>query len=445
MNKQRILTLLGTASLIVCFAWAASGDAPKPQYGTFGLDTAGGDPATKPGDDFFRYANGTWIDHVQIPADKPAYSLRLAMTDLTEQRIHDIMDEDAAKAAHAPADTAARWEHSTKPSSTKTASRTGCFAIASQLAAVRDAKTPEAIAALMGRNNSDFDGTLFGYGIDVDEKDPTNMRSISDRPASVCLTATIISNRISRHRKPKYEAYVAQLLHLLNWPDADARAKDIVAFETAVAQVSWTKAQDRDPIATYNPMALSELETLAPTFPWKPFLASAGLGSETRVVVAEKSAFPKIAAIFSTTSRMSCAHGSLSRSPTMRRRICQSRLQIPISTCATRHCPASRRQAVRWKRAVHAVSGGDYGAGDRTDRFGKYGLGGRPALYRALFHARSESEDRSACRQSQAAYRARLEKLDWMDATTKAEALKKLDTYNIKSAIPIIRATIRTL
>ena len=43
------------------------------------------DTATTPGDDFFRYANGTWIDKTQIPPDKAADPLRLAMTDLTEQ------------------------------------------------------------------------------------------------------------------------------------------------------------------------------------------------------------------------------------------------------------------------------------------------------------------------------------------------------------------------
>src|SRR5204862_2337624 len=70
----------------------------KPQYGAWGFDTDGADLKTKPGDDFFRYANGAWLDRVQIPADKPGYSLRLAMTDLTEQRLHDLMEENARTA-----------------------------------------------------------------------------------------------------------------------------------------------------------------------------------------------------------------------------------------------------------------------------------------------------------------------------------------------------------
>src|SRR3982750_3248753 len=76
---------------------AADSPQDKPQYGAWGFDLAGADTKTKPGDDFFRYANGTWIDKTQIPPDKPAYSLRLAMTDLTEQRLHEMMETLAAK------------------------------------------------------------------------------------------------------------------------------------------------------------------------------------------------------------------------------------------------------------------------------------------------------------------------------------------------------------
>src|ERR1700760_4271249 len=67
------------------------------KYGAWGCDLAGMDTATKPGDDFYRYANGTWMDKTQIPPDKPAYSLRLAMTDLTEQRLHEMMDSFSTK------------------------------------------------------------------------------------------------------------------------------------------------------------------------------------------------------------------------------------------------------------------------------------------------------------------------------------------------------------
>ena len=86
-RKIAAALVLGLAIL----AAGASAQEPTPQYGKWGFDLAGADKKAQPGDDFFRYANGTWLDQTAIPADKPGYSLRLAMTDQTEQRLRDIM------------------------------------------------------------------------------------------------------------------------------------------------------------------------------------------------------------------------------------------------------------------------------------------------------------------------------------------------------------------
>src|SRR5690242_2626658 len=89
--------------LVSCFtaiaAFGANAPPAKLKYGTWGFDLSGGDTSAKPGDDFFRYANGTWMDKTQIPPDKPGYSLRVAMTDLTEQRLKDILETAGSQAA----------------------------------------------------------------------------------------------------------------------------------------------------------------------------------------------------------------------------------------------------------------------------------------------------------------------------------------------------------
>src|SRR5450432_946266 len=100
-HPQRLMKT-STRILILFFVTAPlrAADSPdKPQYGAWGFGLAGADTSTKPGDDFFRYANGTWLDKTQIPPDKPAYSLRLAMTDLTEKRLHEMMETLAATSA----------------------------------------------------------------------------------------------------------------------------------------------------------------------------------------------------------------------------------------------------------------------------------------------------------------------------------------------------------
>ncbi len=167
--KTRTALVILVLSLAAAFAQSTG----KPQYGTWGFDTEGADLKAKAGDDFFRYANGAWLDRVQIPADKPAYSLRLAMTDLTEQRLHDLMEENAKKAEAKPSTMESKVGAFYKSFMDEARiEKAGASSLKDKLAEIRSAKTREALAAMMGRQNADFHGGIFGVGIDVDIKDP---------------------------------------------------------------------------------------------------------------------------------------------------------------------------------------------------------------------------------------------------------------------------------
>src|SRR6186997_1836085 len=92
-NLLHLITKFLPLFLFVVFADSARVAAQaKPQYGAWGFDLAGADRETKPGNDFFRFANGKWIDQTQIPPDKPAYSLRLAISDKTEQQLRELLE-----------------------------------------------------------------------------------------------------------------------------------------------------------------------------------------------------------------------------------------------------------------------------------------------------------------------------------------------------------------
>src|SRR6476620_9876219 len=76
-------------------AAAQTSAAARPQYGTFGFDLAGMDRNVRPGDDFFDFANGTWIANNQIPADKSRYGMFNVLDDLSRERTKTIIDEQA--------------------------------------------------------------------------------------------------------------------------------------------------------------------------------------------------------------------------------------------------------------------------------------------------------------------------------------------------------------
>jgi putative endopeptidase len=409
----------------------------KPQYGSWGFDSAGADPKTKPGDDFFRYANGAWLDRVQIPADKPAYSLRLAMTDLTEQRLHDLIEETAKRVEQKPATIEGKVGAFYRSFMDEARiEKAGGSAIKDKVTEIQSAKTRDALAALMGRQNLDFHGGIFGVFIDVDIKDPKHYAVYLGQQGLGLPDRDYYLKPDFATQKGKYQAYVAQLLRLLDWPEAEKRAAEVVDLETKIAEASWTKTQQRDPIATYNPMSIAELDKLAPNFAWRQFLTQAGLDKVERVVVGEKSAFPKIGQIYNETpletlQAWQAFNVADHAAPYLSKAFVDALFEMRNKTLS-----GQAEQQVRWKRGVHAVSGGDYGAGDRYDRFGNLGWAVGQLYSAKYFPPAAKAKIEELVANLKVAMHERIKGLDWMGEKTKAQALKKLDTYNIKVGYP---------
>ena len=88
------LALAGSAPSATVAATAAQTAATgRPQYGSFGFDVAGMDRGVSPGDDFFDFANGTWLKNNQIPSDKSRYGMFNVLDDLSRERTRTIIDE----------------------------------------------------------------------------------------------------------------------------------------------------------------------------------------------------------------------------------------------------------------------------------------------------------------------------------------------------------------
>src|SRR5690348_11748034 len=69
-----------------------------------GFDMTAIDDSTRPGDDFFQYANGKYLARTAIPADRPIASRRYEMTDRTDQQLKALLEEAAANAPEQPTD-----------------------------------------------------------------------------------------------------------------------------------------------------------------------------------------------------------------------------------------------------------------------------------------------------------------------------------------------------
>ena len=439
MSHQRLRFLRGLA-LATCLAAVvvAADESPapgKPQYGAWGFDLAGADFAAKPGDNFFRHANGTWLDKTEIAGDKTGATLRIEMSDRTEARLHDMLEAAAANVERQPATLEGKvgaFYKSFMDEARIEVLRTS--PLASQLSAVRDAPSRADLAARMGRTNVDFDPSLFSTYITADLKDPSRYAVYLSQSGLGLPDRDYYLNPQFASTKAAYKAHVAKVLGLLGWPEPDVRAKEVVDFETRIAEASWTKVQQRDPVASYNPMTVAELQKLTPGFAWKGFLANAGLSQATRVIVAEKSAFPKISAAYAETALPTIRawhafHIADNASPYLPKPFADAFFEMHEKTLG-----GQKEQQARWKRGIAAVAGN--GPGESFGQFGTLGFGVGQLYSARYFPASAKAQIEDLVANLKDAYHARIVKLDWMGPDTRKEALRKLDTYSIKVGYP---------
>ncbi len=412
-------------------------EVARPMLGDAGLDTAAQDPAIRPGDDFYGYVNGAWLERASIPADKFAWTRRLEMTDRVEGRLHDMMESSAAHVPHEPHDLEGKVGAFYKAFMNEDrAQQLGSRPIAAELAAVRASKSRSSLAALMGRNSFDLEATFFDVAIAADLKNSSRYAVyLSQDGIGLPDRDYYLQNEFSG-QKAAYQAYVGQILNLIKWPNADLRAKQIVELETRIAGASWTKVQDREVDATYNPMTIAELTALAPGFDWHAFLVSAHLATTTRVIIAERTAFPKIVAAFAqapvaTLQAWQAFHVADTAAPYLSSAFAEAWFGLHRKLLS-----GQERHGERWKRAIAAVSGDNLAENDRFGNFGTMGWGVGELYTAQYFPPEAKAKVESLVRHLMASYHRRLETLDWMSAQTRAEAIKKLDTYTVKVGYP---------
>jgi putative endopeptidase len=425
-------------SISICVAFiAASAAYSKPQFGTWGFDETGQDKSIKPGESFFRFANGVWLDRTLIPSDMVSVWMDTPADDLIESRLRDILGQGSLNAGHQPNNLEGKAGAFYKSFMDEVhVENLGPNPIKPELTAVRQAHSVDEIAGITGRSVLDFDSAFFKTWQDIDLRNPRHYAVYVGQDGLGMPDRGYYLNADFAEQRAKYQAYAGQLLHLISWPDADRNAKSIVEFETAVAGASWTKTQQRDPLANYNAMSLDELKSLAPEFAWRRFLNNGGLSRVSRVVVAEKDAFPKLASIWKQTpldviKAWEAFHVADNAAPYLSKDFADLYFEFHGKALG-----GQQQQKDRWKRAVLAVAGGDFLNVDRFGGNGTMGFGVGQLYTNKYFGAEDKARIESLVVNLKAALRARIQHLEWMQPATKAEALKKLDAYIVKVGYP---------
>lgn len=427
--SRRILAVLALFSLLTGAAYAA--DTPTTdtsaakRYGTWGVDLAGMDASVKPGDDFFKYVNGKWAATTQIPPDKTSYGAFLVLRDLSEAREHAILDKWAADKTLKPGSDEAKVAIIYRTFLDEaSAEKLDAKPIQPYLDAIKEVKTSEDMARLMGKSEGTYGSSLFGTFISDDQKNPDKYTLYLSQSGLGLPDREFYLQDKFKAQKDRYQKYVADMLKLAGWDNPEKSAADVVAMETAIAEAHWTRAENRNRDKTYNPTTLADLEKSAPGFPWTPFFKEARIDKADKAVVRQNTAFPKLAKIFAgtpvdTLKAWEAFHVVDDAAPLLSKRFVDTHWEFHA-----KFLNGAQEQQVRWKRAVAAA---ERSMGEAIGR--EY-----VALY---FPPDSKAKMEALVGDLRVALKGRIENLQWMSPDTKAKAIEKLSKFSPRVGYPV--------
>jgi putative endopeptidase len=401
---------------------APAAAAPHAAIGDFGVDLAAGDHGVRPGDDFFAYANGKWYESFVIPADHSSFGPFNELEEISTEHVRSIIE--AAAAAHPASGTPEQqigdyYASFMDEQSIESAGLTPAQADLKRIAAATSREALARVFALPGF------ASLFDIDLPPDLHNPDRYAvvisesglGLPDRDYYLSEDATLKALR------EKYLAYVGQMLSLAGTADAAARARDILAFETAAAKVQWPIDKRRDVEAAWNPRTRAQLAAYAPGFPGDAFLDAAQLPGREQLVLAELTAVRDLAELFARTPvptlQAWLTFQYLSgHAPYLPRRF--DAAHFAFYGTALHGQPQQRE---RWKRAVDEVNAT---LGEPVGR-----------LYvTQYFPPDSKARMLTLVSDLLAALNERLDELDWMTAETRSRAHEKLATFTAKIGYP---------
>ncbi|MBB4097135.1 M13 family metallopeptidase [Sphingomonas kyeonggiensis] len=403
-------------------AAGAGADAGATRYGAWGFDLTGMDKRVKPGDDWYRFVNGAWVDRTTIPADRSSFGAFAVLRDLSEVRMRSLISGySASDTAHPDRMKAAILYNGFMDEAA--AEKLDAQPLTERLAPVKAAASKDDLAKLMGASTGGFGGSFFGIGVNDDAKNP-DVYALYLRQSGLGLgDRDLYLDAKFAPQVARYQQYVAQMLGMAGWADADAAAAKVVAMETQIAKAHWTRAQSRDRDKTYNPTSVAELKASAPGFGWDSFWAAAGLTRADRVIVAQNTAIPLLAKIFADTDLDTLKAWQAFRtaddiSPLLSKRFVDAQFEF-----RSKFLNGQPQQRDRWKRAVAFT---ERGVGEGVGR-------DYVALY---FPPASKAKMDTLVSNLRVALAGRINGLAWMSPATKEQAQAKLKGFTVKIGYP---------
>ncbi len=415
------LLILGCAVTIL----PAQTSAPPTNHEDFVATNV--DVSVDPGKDFFDYANGAWLARNPIPASESGWGIGNLVNEELYVKLRTI-DEQAAK-AHAPtgSDQQQLGDFWTTAMDEARADAVGLTPLNSQLALIDSIKTVDDVIGVSFALRPIGVDSFCRVSVNQDEKQ-SDLMSVHVAQGGLGLPNRDFyfnPEQGTARVRTEYEAHLARVMKLLGRSESDSLkvAREIMALETALAKSSRKLADLRDPEKNYNKMSPGSLtDSHTPLIVWNHRLADMSLNPDF-VIVGQPE-------FFTTLNQL------LKDTPVP---ILKDYLRVQLVSDYARYLDKTwvdedfsfngkvlagqKEQRPRWKRVL-----------DSQGR--AMGMVQGKMFVREYFSPQAKQRYTDLVEAIRAAYRDRIDRLDWMSEATKAKAREKLARIKSKVGYP---------
>ena len=288
--KRYLLSTL-TLSLLAAFAGAAE---PVTSAPVSGIDLQYIDNSVRTQDDFFKHLNGQWLKTVAIPADKSSWGSFAQLRDDTTPQLRDII-EAAQKDGKVGSERRKIGDFYTSFMDEKGLDALGARPLAGELGRIRAVRDKKAIPALIAHLSQLGVNTPYAGYVGQDARDSSKYAAYISQAGLGMPDRDYYLDAKLAPVKAKYQLHVEKMLDLAGVKEgaasARAKAEAIVALETALAEVQWTKVENRDPVKRYNKVDIGKLGALTPGYDWTSGLAAAGIANKVGYVIVNQPSY----------------------------------------------------------------------------------------------------------------------------------------------------------
>ena len=396
--------------------------AGQPRYGTFGIDLAARDTGVKPGDDFNRYANGTWLRTTEIPADRTSWSLWTALSEDIEQQLRAIVTEAAASSDPAQrrvGDFYAAWMDEAGIEARGTAPLRPYL---ERIDAIRNRDDLIAVFATPGYT------APVGIGIIPDFADPTRYTAIAGQGGLGMPNRDYYLREGAQYDRYRtaYRAYIVQLHRLAGLSRSRSQGRSHHRAGTAHRRGALgARAQPRHPGDQQSDEPRAARPRSRRSSSGTTICRRRGLGAANSVIATQTTAITAIGRLLDRCRSTPGRNISPSTSSTATRSSCRA--------------PSTRRSSIS-SAARSAASSSSATAGSAASPSSTASMGeavGQIYVERH-FPAESRRQMTELIGNLRAAFAERLRNLDWMDEPTRAAALAKLDAFEPRIGGPAV-------